>query len=378
MGKSSAAGAAAAKSGKSKLKLLKPLPLPFRIAISRLPRRPGPSPSRSGGRGPADRELCSPALGRWAPGSAPPLPPARPGTPQDGPGSPTSCKVSERVRRRPPRALRGRARGSRARGLAEKELENLEKWKEQQRVKLVTLVPTQLGGSQSEAEVRQKQQLQLMRSKYQQKLKREEYVRSKKRVEEAKFQQMKAIQRQKSSKLEEKERLQENLRREAFREHRQYKTAEFLSRLDTELPDGSSRQMALHDPQSSAWARSWAYKDSLKEEENKKLQKMKEEQRQKSELLEFNRQQQEEERTKARQVEHRRVNNAFLDRLQGKSQPGGFEHSGGHWNMNSGNSWGDPAISGILMYDRRQSTSLGENELFNRCWWDRLRSLMES
>ncbi|XP_029792542.1 epithelial-stromal interaction protein 1 isoform X2 [Suricata suricatta] len=273
--------------------------------------------------------------------------------------------------------------------IAEKELENLEKWKEQQRVKLVTLVPTQLGGSQSEAEVRQKQQLQLMRSKYQQKLKREEYVRSKKRVEEAKFQQMKAIQRQKSSKLEEKERLQENLRREAFREHRQYKTAEFLSRLDTELPDGSSRQMALHDPQSSAWklpelpgnhtlARSWAYKDSLKEEENKKLQKMKEEQRQKSELLEFNRQQQEEERTKARQVEHRRVNNAFLDRLQGKSQPGGFEHSGGHWNMNSGNSWGDPAISGILMYDRRQSTSLGENELFNRCWWDRLRSLMES
>uniref|UniRef100_A0A673T0P9 Epithelial stromal interaction 1 n=1 Tax=Suricata suricatta TaxID=37032 RepID=A0A673T0P9_SURSU len=208
----------------------------------------------------------------------------------------------------------------------------------------------QRSGSQSEAEVRQKQQLQLMRSKYQQKLKREEYVRSKKRVEEAKFQQMKAIQRQKSSKLEEKERLQENLRREAFREHRQYKTAEFLSRLDTELPDGSSRQMALHDPQSSAWklpelpgnhtlARSWAYKDSLKEEENKKLQKMKEEQRQKSELLEFNRQQQEEERTKARQVEHRRVNNAFLDRLQGKSQPGGFEHSGGHWNMNSGNSW---------------------------------------
>ncbi|XP_047579487.1 epithelial-stromal interaction protein 1 isoform X1 [Lutra lutra] len=222
--------------------------------------------------------------------------------------------------------------------IAEKELESLEKWKEQHRAKPVNLAPRQLGGSQSEAEVRQKQQLQLMQSKYQQKLKREESVRIKKEAEEAKMQKMKAIQREKSNKLEEKKRLQENLRRETFREHRQYKTAEFLSRLAAELPDRSTHQIA-HDPQSSTWARSRAYKDSLKEEENKKLQKMKEEQHQKSELLEFKRQQQEEERTKTHQAEHRRVNNVFLDRLQGKSQPGGFEHFGGHWNTNSGNSW---------------------------------------
>ncbi|XP_045834067.1 epithelial-stromal interaction protein 1 isoform X4 [Meles meles] len=195
--------------------------------------------------------------------------------------------------------------------IAEKELESLEKWKEQHRVKPVNLAPRRLGGSQSEAEVRQKQQLQLMQSKYQQKLKREESVRIKKEAEEAKMQKMKAIQREKSNKLEEKKRLQENLRREAFREHRQYKTAEFLSRLAAELPDRSTHQIALHDPQSSTW----------------------------SELLEFNRQQQEEERTKTHQAEHRRVNNVFLDRLQGKSQPGGSEHFGGHWNMNSGNSW---------------------------------------
>ncbi|XP_044105734.1 epithelial-stromal interaction protein 1 isoform X1 [Neovison vison] len=223
--------------------------------------------------------------------------------------------------------------------VAEQELESLEKWKEQHRAKPVNLAPRRLGGSQSEAEVRQKQQLQLMQSKYQQKLKREESVRIKKEAEEAEMQKMKAIQREKSNKLEEKKRLQENLRREAFREHRQYKTAEFLSRLAAELPDRSTHQIALHDPQSSTWARSRAYKDSLKEEENKKLQKMKEEQHQKSELLEFKRQQQEEERTKTHQAEHRRVNNVFLDRLQGKSQPGGFEHFGGHWNTNSGNSW---------------------------------------
>ncbi|KAI5130814.1 Epithelial-Stromal Interaction Protein 1 [Manis pentadactyla] len=239
-------------------------------------------------------------------------------------------------------------RRNRIQRIAEQELENLEKWKEQHRAKPVSLVPRQLGGSQSEAEVRQKQQLQLMQAKYRQKLKREESVRIRKEAEEAEIQKMKAIQREKSNKLEEKKRLQENLRREAFREHQQYKTAGFLNRLDTKMPCRS--QIAPCDPQSSTWklpvlsrddgwARSQAYKDSLKEEENQKLQKMKEEQHQKNELLEFKQQQQEEERTKTHQAEHRRVNNAFLDRLQGKSQPGGFEHGGSYWNMNGGNSW---------------------------------------
>ncbi|XP_069323317.1 epithelial-stromal interaction protein 1 isoform X2 [Eulemur rufifrons] len=224
--------------------------------------------------------------------------------------------------------------------IAAQELANLERWKEQNRAKPVHLVPRRLGGSQSEAEVRQKQQLQLVQSKYQQKIKREESIRIKKEAEEAELQKMKAIQREKSNKLEEKRRLQENLRREAFREHQQYKTAEFLSRLSTELPNRSACPPARPDPRSSTWARSWAYKNSLKEEENQKLQKMKDEQHQKSELLELKRQQQEEERAKIHQTEHRRVNNAFLDRLQGKSQPGGLEQSRGYWNMNSGNSWG--------------------------------------
>ncbi|KAF6376157.1 epithelial stromal interaction 1 [Rhinolophus ferrumequinum] len=223
--------------------------------------------------------------------------------------------------------------------IAEEELENLKKWKEEHRAKPVHLVPRKLGGCQSETQVRQKQQLQLMQSKYQQKLKREEAVRIKKEAEEAEIQKMKAIQREKSNKLEEKKRLQENLRREAFREHQQLKTAEFLSRLETEWPNRSSCQIPLRDPHSSTWASSQAYKDSLKEEENRKLQKMKEEQHQKSELLKFKQQQQEEERTKTHQAEQRRVNNAFLDRLQGRSQPGGLGNFGGDWNMNSGNSW---------------------------------------
>ncbi|XP_068840538.1 epithelial-stromal interaction protein 1 isoform X2 [Capricornis sumatraensis] len=223
--------------------------------------------------------------------------------------------------------------------MAAKELEELERWKEEQKVKSITLLPMTLGGSQSEAEVRRRQQLQLIQSKYQKKLKREECVRVKKEAEEAEVQKMRAAQREKSNKLEEKKRLQENLRRETFREHQQYKTAAFLRRFEADLPHRGACPAAGCDPQSSAWARRQAYMDTLKEEQNQKLQKMKEEQHQKGELLEFKRQQQEEERTKSHQAEHRRVNNAFLDRLQGKSQPGGLQNFGGYWNMNSGNSW---------------------------------------
>ncbi|XP_062051312.1 epithelial-stromal interaction protein 1 isoform X3 [Lepus europaeus] len=226
--------------------------------------------------------------------------------------------------------------------IAEQELANLERWKEQNRAKPVHLVPRQLGGSLSEVEVWQRQQLQLMLSKHQKKLKREGSARIRKEAKEAKLQKMKAVQREKikgSNKFETERQFQEHLRREAYRHH-QYKTAEFLSRLDAGLPNRSACQIAPRDPQSSAWARSQAYKDSLREEENRKLQRMKDEQRQKNELLELKRQQQEEERTKMLQSEHRRVNNAFLDRLQGKSQPGGLGQSGGYWNMNSSNSWG--------------------------------------
>ncbi|XP_010635383.1 epithelial-stromal interaction protein 1 [Fukomys damarensis] len=196
--------------------------------------------------------------------------------------------------------------------IAEQELASLEKWKEQNRAKPIYHLPRQLGGSQSEFEVRQRQQLQLIQSKYQQKLKREESIRLKKEAEEAELQKMKAIQREKSNKLEEKKLIQEKLRREALRKHPQYKTPEFLSRLDRELPHRSASPFALHDPQSSTW----------------------------NKLPEPSRQPHEEERAKIHQSEHKRVNNAFLDQFQGKSQPGGLEWSGGDWNTNTGNSWG--------------------------------------
>ncbi|XP_013362424.1 PREDICTED: epithelial-stromal interaction protein 1 isoform X2 [Chinchilla lanigera] len=156
--------------------------------------------------------------------------------------------------------------------IAEQELASLEKWKEQNRAKSVYLLPRQLGGSQSESEVRQKQQLQLMQSKYQQKLKREECIRIKKEAEEAELQKMKAIQREKSNKLEEKKRLQEELRRETFREHHQYKTAEFLSRMDRALPHRSACQLTPRDPQPSIWDKLPEPAQQLHKGENAKTQ----------------------------------------------------------------------------------------------------------
>ncbi|XP_068924785.1 epithelial-stromal interaction protein 1 isoform X2 [Petaurus breviceps papuanus] len=235
--------------------------------------------------------------------------------------------------------------------IAKKELEDLEKWKQQQRSRPIHTKPNKLGGNQSEAEARKKQQCQLLQSKYQQKLKRQECIRLQKEVEEAKLQATKATQREKK------------------------------------LP-------AL--PKDRNLARNEVLKNTLKEQENEKLHKMKDEQGKKSwgmehgafgldptlnlnqdlqppvnahsqrlpchiastltglcadtflppllstaqgELLELKRQWQEEERTKAHQREQRRVNNAFLDRIQGKSQPSGLYQFGGFGNMNCGRDW---------------------------------------
>ncbi|NWU76629.1 ESIP1 protein, partial [Onychorhynchus coronatus] len=210
---------------------------------------------------------------------------------------------------------------------AKKELDDLEQWRKEHRPGLITLVPQRLGGRDSEAQARQNQQMMLMQSKYQQKRKREEYVKAKKAAEEAEILKKKAIQREKAQRLEVKKRQQEMQRREMFLEDQSYKTNELLNRLDMGLPKSESCQIANPGPESTAWTRSRAYKQALREDENKIVEEMKQEQRRKAELMEFKQKQEEEARTRAHQNEQRsfyctlRVNNAFLDRLQKKTQP---------------------------------------------------------
>ncbi|XP_006124455.2 epithelial-stromal interaction protein 1 isoform X1 [Pelodiscus sinensis] len=232
-------------------------------------------------------------------------------------------------------------RRSQIQKIANEELESLERWKEQHRPGPINLRPQKLGGVSSEAEARQKQQRRLLQSKYQQKLKKEEYARIKKETEEAEIRTMKMIQREKADKLEEKRRQQEKQRRDLFNEDHYLKTTELLDRLELGLPKRNSCQMANPSPESAAWTRSHTYKQSLREDENRRLQEMKAEQRRKGELLELRQKQEEDEKTKMHQNEQRRVNNAFLDRLQSQSQPSGVHQSGRFQNMDcfGGDSW---------------------------------------
>ncbi|XP_061485887.1 epithelial-stromal interaction protein 1 isoform X1 [Rhineura floridana] len=204
------------------------------------------------------------------------------------------------------------ARRNRLQKIANKELEDLAKLKEQYKPGLINLTPQKLGGRISEAEVRQKQQLEHIQSKYQ----------------------------QKANKLEEKQRQQEWQRQQMLDEDHHLKTTEFLKRLDISPCRRTPCQTDHHNLKSTAWTRSQSYKQIQRQEENRKLQEMKEEQRRKAELLELKQRQEERIRMKAHQNEQRRVNNEFLDRLQNSCQPGGMYQSGRRGNMDfSADSW---------------------------------------
>ncbi|NXN91837.1 ESIP1 protein, partial [Rhinopomastus cyanomelas] len=164
---------------------------------------------------------------------------------------------------------------------AKKELDDLERWKEEHRPGPIKLAPQRLGGKKSEAQARQNQQIMLVQSKYQQKHKREEYVKAKKAAEEAEIQQKKAIQREKAERLEAKKRQQEMQRRELFFEDQYHKTNELLNRLDFGLPKNDSCQTANRGPEATAWTKSHSYKQALREDENRRLEEMKQEQRRK-------------------------------------------------------------------------------------------------
>ncbi|NXG50829.1 ESIP1 protein, partial [Psilopogon haemacephalus] len=205
--------------------------------------------------------------------------------------------------------------------VAKKELDDLEQWKQKHKPGPVKLVPQRLGGKESEAQARQNQQMMLMQCKYQQKRKREEYIKAKKAAEEAEILKKKEIQREKAERLEAKKRHEEMQRREMFFEDQYHKTNELWNRLNLGLPKSDSCQIANHGQESTAWMRSHTYKQALREDENRRLEEMKQEQQRKAELMKFKQKHEEEARTRALQNEQRRVNNAFLDRLQNKTQP---------------------------------------------------------
>ncbi|NWX40144.1 ESIP1 protein, partial [Steatornis caripensis] len=222
--------------------------------------------------------------------------------------------------------------------VAKKELDDLERWKEEHRPGPIKVVPQRLG-KKNICAVQGSSQGYLMGSLYTYACKiifyvyviqhkREEYVKAKKAAEEAEILKKKAIQREKAERLEFKKRQQEMQRREMFLEDQYHKTNELLNRLDLGLPESDSCLIANRGPESTAWTRSRTYKKALQEDENRRLEEMKQEQRRKAELMEFKQKHEEEARMRARQNEQRRVNNAFLDRLQNKPQPNSIYQPG--------------------------------------------------
>ncbi|KAM4698924.1 epithelial-stromal interaction protein 1 [Discoglossus pictus] len=212
--------------------------------------------------------------------------------------------------------------------MANKELEEWDRWKEAQRPGPVNLNPKKLGGYGTEADVRQKQQAIQHQSKYQKMLQREEYKKKQREEEESKIQKMKDIQRQKAELLEEKRYQQDRQRQLQWQEDMYLRNNTFLDQMSQ--PAGNYQTHNSCGNSSTAWQKSQAYKQQQREEENIKIAQMKEEQRMKSELLELRQRQEEEDQQLSHRENQRRVNNAFLDRLQGQNaepQYGHFENT---------------------------------------------------
>uniref|UniRef100_H3A341 Epithelial stromal interaction 1 n=1 Tax=Latimeria chalumnae TaxID=7897 RepID=H3A341_LATCH len=177
--------------------------------------------------------------------------------------------------------------------MAAKELEELQRWKEEHRPGPINLAPEHLvfvGGSISLAEARKRQQIQHSQSKFQLKAKRDEYRRKEKEAEEAEIQKMKEKQREKANKLVEKQRQEEQQRRKTFAQDYSNKINELQQRVGFGFISGDTNQNPGNShtvwelpsiPNSILYARSHAYKEMLKKEENRKLQEMLEEERKK-------------------------------------------------------------------------------------------------
>ncbi|XP_048048970.1 epithelial-stromal interaction protein 1 isoform X2 [Megalobrama amblycephala] len=181
------------------------------------------------------------------------------------------------------------SRRSKLQRIAQKEEEDLRKWKEENRPGPIHLPPEQLGGAVSLAEVRQRQQMEARQSKLKKKLMKEEMDRKKRQAEEEEIEKMKAIQREKANKLKMRTTQEEEQRQERYQHDKQKKTEEFLQRFER---SSSTVSMASSN---IIPASSW------------------------TDILEEKQKQQEEDRKRRAEADHRRVNSAFLDRLEARN-----------------------------------------------------------
>ncbi|XP_040913582.1 epithelial-stromal interaction protein 1 isoform X2 [Toxotes jaculatrix] len=175
------------------------------------------------------------------------------------------------------------AQRSKMKMMAQKEEEELQRLKETHRVTSVHVNPERLGGNVTQAEARQKQFTDFRCSKLQKKLRQEELDRKKRQEEEEKLQKMKAEQREKSERLEERHRQEEQRRREQLSQDHLRTMENFLQRFETRAPVPQASSSGTHMSSRSE-----------REKQEKSVREV--------------------------QLEHKRVNSAFLDRLEGRGR----------------------------------------------------------
>ncbi|XP_061081531.1 epithelial-stromal interaction protein 1 [Conger conger] len=200
--------------------------------------------------------------------------------------------------------------------MAQKEEEDLQRWREENRPGPISLAPSQLGGSTSLAEARQRQFNQSRQCKLQKKLKQEDLDRRKREEEEQKNQQMKTAQREKSDKLKEKREQEDLQRRYQHQQDRRAKMEQFLQKHES---CSSAPAGPIASQPTSSWDRTREYREAQRQEENMELMRKKDEQRRKSDLREDKEKQLEEMKQREIEMDHRRVNSAFLDSIEARS-----------------------------------------------------------
>ncbi|XP_041662698.1 epithelial-stromal interaction protein 1 isoform X1 [Cheilinus undulatus] len=188
------------------------------------------------------------------------------------------------------------SRRSKLNMMAQKEEESFQRWKEANRPASVHINPEKLGGDMSFAEAREKQMAGLRGSKLQKKMKKEELDRRRRQEEEEALQRMKAVQREKAERLEQRSRQEEQKRRELHKQDHLRTTESFLQRLERTAPGPLASSSATHTS-----SRRDATENSQMQMASRSVTDMKQEQK--------------------------RVNSAFLDRLEGRGR--GSEESGG-------------------------------------------------
>uniref|UniRef100_A0A3Q2YKX8 Epithelial stromal interaction 1 n=1 Tax=Hippocampus comes TaxID=109280 RepID=A0A3Q2YKX8_HIPCM len=116
--------------------------------------------------------------------------------------------------------------------IAQKEEDELQKWKEANRHTHVHTTPERLGGNATLAEVRERQFKDLRCSKMEKKLKQEYMAQKKRQEEEDEFKRKKHEQRKKAECLEEQKQVKEKKRQEQLRQDCAQVNSAFLDKLD--------------------------------------------------------------------------------------------------------------------------------------------------